>query len=121
MDEEREENINVYVDDKPQKKEKKRKNRQEKSGSPRKLGINMLLSFVAYIGIGCIAVALLLTLIFKGNTKVSDAFSAVGQVIAYIICICLAFSWVKSHKKIVWIVCYVIFVVTIIVLFILNV
>ena len=121
MEEERAENINVYVEDKPLKKEKKRKGKQEKNGTSRKWGVNTLLAFVAYIGIGCIAIALLLTLIFKGNTKVSDAFSAVGQVIAYIICICLAFSWVKSHRKIVWIVCYVVFVVTIIVLFILNV
>ena len=88
MEEEREENINVYVEDKPLKKEKKRKGKQEKNGTSRKWGVNTLLAFVAYIGIGCIAIA---------------------------------FSWVKSHRKIVWIVCYVVFVVTIIVLFILNV
>ena len=79
------------------------------------------MAFVAYIGIGCIAVALLLTLIFKGDTKLSSAFSAVGQVVAYSISIILAFSWVKNHRRLGWIVCYVIFVVTIVVLFILTV
>lgn len=82
---------------------------------------NSILAFVAYIGIGCIAFALLLTLIFKGDTKLTQAFSAVGQVIAYIICIVLAYSWVKSQKHIAWLICYVIFVVTIVVLFILTI
>lgn len=81
---------------------------------------NLILSFVAYIAIGFIAVALLLTLIFKGNTTVSNVFSAIGQVTAYIICIILAFYWVRAHKQIAWIVCYVVFVVTIVVLFILT-
>ena len=106
------EDVNVYVE-----KEKKPKVKSEN----KKFNLDKILAFVAYIGIGCIAVALLLTLIFKGNTKVSDAFRAVGEVVAYIICICLAFNWVKTHKAIAWIVCYVIFVVTIVVLFILNV
>ncbi len=100
----------------------KKKKKKEKVKSVKKFeGFNSVLAFVAYIGIGCIAVALLLTLILKGNTKLSDAFNSVGEVIAYVICICLAFTWVRRHRSIAWIVCYVIFVVTIVVLFILNV
>ena len=90
------------------------------TSSKKKMNYNLALSFVAYIGIGCIAIALLLTLIFKGNTNLADAFSAVGQVIAYSISMVLAGSWVKAHKHIAWIVCYVVFVVTIVVLFILT-
>lgn len=86
-----------------------------------KISVNQLLAFVAYIGIGCIAIALLLTLIFKGDTKLANAFSAVGQVIAYSLSIVLAFSWVKTHRPVAWIVCYVVFVVTIVVLFILTI
>lgn len=82
---------------------------------------NTILGFVAYIAIGCIAIAILLTLIFKNNSTVSNAFSSVGEAIAYIICIILAFSWVKTHKQIPWIVCYVVFVVTIVVLYILTI
>ncbi len=106
----------IYVDDKEKNKKKK-----EKVQTERKFGINSFLAFVAYVGIGCIAIALLLTLILKGNSKLSSAFNSVGEVIAYVICICLAFSWVRTHRKIAWLVCYVIFVVTIVVLFILNV
>ncbi len=83
---------------------------------------NMILSLVAFVGIGCIAISLLLTLVFENNSSLSNSFSAVGQVIAYILCIILAFSWVRAHKKsITWIVLYVIFVVTIVVLFILTI
>lgn len=82
---------------------------------------NHILAFIAYVGIGCIAIALLLTLIFKGDTKLAQVFSAVGQVIAYSISIVLAYTWVKTHKHVAWIVCYVIFVVTIVVLFILTI
>ena len=81
---------------------------------------DMFLAFTAYIGIGCIAIALLLTLIFKGNTKLAGIFSAIGQTIAYLICIFLAFNWVRKHQHVAWIVCYVVFVVTIVVLFILT-
>ncbi len=95
------------------------KNKTNKKES--KITLNTILSFVAYVGIGCIALALLLTLILKGDTNLSKAFSSVGEVIAYIICIILAFTWVKTHKNVGWIVCYVIFVVTIVVLFILTV
>lgn len=82
---------------------------------------NKMLALIAFIGIGCIAVSLILTLILKNNTKLSDAFNAVGQVIAYLICIILAYAWVRTHKQIAWIVCYVVFVVTIVVLFILTI
>ena len=114
----------IYEEDaKKTKKEKKIKNNdnQDNPNKKKKFYFNSVLAFIAYIGIGCIALALLLTLIFKGDTKVSNAFASVGQVIAYILCIILAFQWVKSHKKIGWIVCYVIFVVTIVVLFILTI
>lgn len=85
------------------------------------MNLHSILSFIAYIGIGFIAVALLLTLVFKGDTKVANVFSTIGQVIAYMLSIILAYSWVKNHKQVPWIVCYVIFVVTIVVLFILTV
>lgn len=96
-------------------------NKSTSKKNRKSLNFNQVLAFVAYIGIGCIAIALLLTLIFKGDTKLASAFSAVGQVVAYIISIILAYSWVKTHKQIAWIVCYVVFVVTIVVLFILTV
>lgn len=101
--------------------EENTKKKEKKQTTRRGMGFNSILSLVAYIGIGCISVALILALIFEGNSKLPQAFSAVGQVIAYIICMVLAYSWVRTHKQIAWIVCYVVFVVTIIVLFILTI
>ena len=93
----------------------------DKNATGRGIINNRILSLIAFLGIGCIAIALLLTLIFEGNVRIANAFSAIGQVIAYIISIIVAFSWVKTHKQVGWIVSYVIFVVTIVVLFILTI
>ena len=102
-------------------------NSENKTYEPRKdkkswfkSGFNTILSFIAYIAIGCIAVAMILILILKDNPPVVSVLRAVGEAIAYSICIVLSFSWVKTHKHIAWIVCYVVFVVTIVVLYILN-
>ena len=96
-------------------------NEEQKTGKKKfVITKDLILAFTAYIGIGCIAIALLLTLILKGNTKLAGIFSAIGQVIAYLICIILAFYWVRQHRHVAWIVCYVVFVVTICVLFILT-
>lgn len=94
---------------------------EKENKKQQKLNFTNVMSFISYIGIGFIAVALLLTLIFKGDTSVALICRHVGEVIAYSISIFLAFLWVKSHQKVGWIVCYVVFVVTILVLFILTV
>ena len=65
-----------------------------------KLSFNQILSFVAFIGIGCIAIALILTLIFENNVNVSNVFRTIGEVIAYLISIFLAFFGLKLiHTK----------------------
>lgn len=107
---------NAPQDNKDLQPPKKKAEKKEK-----KFSFNSILSFTAFIGIGCIAISLLLTLVFENDIKLSAAFSSIGQVIAYVLCIILAFSWVKKHKQIPWIVCYVVFVVTIVVLFILTI
>ena len=96
------------------------KNVQENKNS-KKINFNSILSFIAYIGIGCIAVALILTLVFENDATLSNAFRTIGEVIAYLISIFLAFFWVKSHPHKAWLICYVVFVVTIVVLYILRV
>lgn len=82
---------------------------------------NKYLALTAFVGIGCIAISLLLSLIFEGRVELAGAFKAVGQSIAYIICILVAYNWVATHKQIGWIISYVVFVVVIIVLFILTI
>ncbi len=86
-----------------------------------KFSFSQILSFTAFIGIGAIAIALIFTLIFENNASVSYVFRTIGDVIAYLIAIFLAFFWVKSHPHKAWLICYVIFVVTIVVLYILTV
>lgn len=103
--------------------EENKQNSREYTFNQKKKAIsfNQLLAFIAFLGIGCIAIALLLTLIFKGNTTLASAFNVVGQVIAYSISMILAYSWVKTHRHVAWLIAYVIFVLTIVVLFILNI
>lgn len=96
-------------------------NKLQNPKSKQKLSFNQVLSFIAFIGIGCISIALVLTLIFENNIKVSNVFRTIGEVIAYLISIFLAFFWVKTHPHKAWLICYVIFVVTIVVLYILTV
>ncbi len=114
-----EKELQVQKAEEPAIKENNKKTKKDKKKV--NFNFNSVLSFVAYIGIGCIAISLLLTLILERDVTLSSAFRSVGEVIAYLICIILAFSWVKNHKKIAWIVCYVVFVVTIVVLFILTI
>ena len=80
-----------------------------------------ILEFMAYIGTACIAIALMLVTIFKGNGSVSQACSNVGQAIAYIITMIVAGSWVRRKKHVAWLICYIIFVIAIIVLYILGI
>ena len=87
----------------------------------RRLTMAGLLQFIAYIGVGLIAVALMLVTIFKGNGTVAQAFSNIGQAIAYIITMVVAGTWVREHKHIAWLICYVVFVVAIVVLYILGI
>ncbi len=74
----------------------------------------------AYIGCGCIAVALLLSVIF-GSKTLADAFRYVGEAIAYIVCIVVAGLWVKRKTHLAWLILYIIFTVSIIVLYIVNI
>ena len=87
----------------------------------RKWSIEKVLQFIAYIGTALIAIALMLVTIFKGNGTVSQACSRVGQAIAYIITMIVAGSWVRSRKHIAWLICYIVFVVAIIVLYVLGI
>ena len=97
------------------------KTEKNQNSDGKKLNFNAILSFVSFFAIGFIAVAMLIALIVKGNSTASNVLRAIGESIAYIVCIILAFSWVKNHRQIPWIVCYVVFVVTIIVLYILTI
>lgn len=80
-----------------------------------------VLDFCAYIGTACIAIALILSVALKANGSLTQAFRIVGDTIAYVLAMILAGFWVKRKRHIAWLICYIIFVVVIIVMYIVNV
>ena len=81
-------------------------------------------SFMAYIAIAFIAVALILGKIFSAFPKlatVTSALTLIAQIIAYTITAVYAFYYAKSKKQIGWMIAYVLFVIAIIVFLILGI
>ncbi len=81
-------------------------------------------NLLAYFAVAFIAVALILTKIFSGFGKlalITSALELIAQVIAYSITAVYAFYFAKSKKHIAWMICYVLFVIAIIVFFVLGV
>ena len=75
-------------------------------------------NFMAYIAIAFIAVALILGKIlsaFNLSSTITGSLDLIAKVIAYAITAVFAFYYAKSRKHIAWMICYIIFVVAIIV------
>ena len=80
-------------------------------------------SFMSYIAIAFIAVALILGKILSAfglSSSVVGALNLIAQVIAYTITAVYAFAFAKSKKSIGWMVAYIIFVVAIIIFLVLG-
>ena len=81
-------------------------------------------NFIAYIAIAFIAVALILGKILGAvglSSTIVGALNLVAQIIAYAITAVFAFYYAKSKKHIAWMICYVIFVIAIIVFLVLGI
>ena len=81
-------------------------------------------NFMAYISVAFIAVALILGRIlgaFDLNPKVISSITLIANIISYAITAVFAFYFAKTRNHIAWMICYVIFVVAIIVFVILEV
>ena len=78
-----------------------------------------VVQFFAYIATGFIAVALLLSACF-GSGNISRAFESIGQAIAYVVTLVVAGYFLRGKKHVAWLVCYVIFAVAIVVLYVVN-
>ncbi|MBO5954493.1 MAG: hypothetical protein J6Q13_00810 [Clostridia bacterium] len=81
-------------------------------------------NFMAYIAIAFIAVALILGKIFSAvglSSTIIGALNLIAQVIAYAITAVFAFYFAKSRKHIAWMICYVLFVIAIIVFLVLGI
>lgn len=80
-------------------------------------------NFMAYLAVAFIAVALILGKIFSAfglSSTIIGALNLIAQIIAYAITAVFAFFYAKSRKHIAWMICYVLFVVAIIVFLILG-
>ena len=81
------------------------------------------INFMAYLSVAFIAVALILGKILGAvglSSSVVGALNLLAQVIAYTITAVFAFFYAKSRKHIAWMICYIGFVVAIIIFFILG-
>jgi len=80
-------------------------------------------SFLSYIAIAFIAIALILGKILSAvglSSTVVGALNLIAQIIAYAITAVYAFAYAKSRKSIGWMVAYIIFVVAIIIFLVLG-
>lgn len=84
-----------------------------------KNNFNKVFEFIAFIGLACIAVVLVLQNILKANGNVVSALRLVGECIAYFVTAVSAFFYVRSKRNVWWYVAYTIAVVLIIVFVIL--
>lgn len=102
-----------------QKKEKPKK-------APRTWSTTKVLDCLSYFTIIFIAIALILKLIFKTHAQeLSSAFGAIGECLAYIICIWLGFYWTMRKRNgswnkhnIWWLICWLVATVVIVVVYI---
>lgn len=81
-------------------------------------------NFIAYIAIAFIAVALILGKILSAiglNSAIIGALNLIAQIIAYAITAVFAFYYAKSKKHIAWMICYIVFVVAIIIFLVLGI
>jgi len=82
-----------------------------------------IVSFLSYIAIAFIAVALILGKILGAvglSSTVVGALNLIAQIIAYAITAVYAFAYAKSRKSMGWMVAYIIFVVAIIIFLVLG-
>lgn len=78
-----------------------------------------VVNFIAFIGLSCVAIVLILQSIFADNTLLS-ALRIIGESIAYTITAISAFFFVRSKRNVWWYVAYTVFVVLVIVFMIIR-
>lgn len=102
------------------------KTTQKKEKKPRTWSSTKILDCLSYFAIIFIALALILKLIFKQHSpEVADAFQAVGECMAYVICIWLGLYWSLRMKgtgwnkrNIWWLIAWIVATVVIIIIYV---
>ncbi len=107
-------------------KTEKTKKKPKREKKIRTWSSTKILDCVAYFAVMFIAIALILKLIFKNNIpSVANAFQAIGECLAYIICIWLGLYWtLRKHgegwnkRNIWWLICWIVATVVIVVIYV---
>ncbi len=81
---------------------------------------NRIIECCAYFGVACIAISLILATCFQGANALYNAFKTIGDALAYLLSIILAGYWVRRQRHIAWLICYIVFVVVIVVLYVIG-
>lgn len=90
--------------------------------STRTWSVTKILDCLAYFSIMFIAIALILSLIFKNSTpSVAHAFRSIGECLAYVIAIWLGFYWTRRKSNVWWFITWLVATVLIVVVYIFNV
>lgn len=104
-------------------------NKNKKNKTTRTWSSTKILDCLAYFAIIFIAIALILRLIFKNhNIELETAFQAIGECMAYIICIWLGFYWTMrkrnggwNKRNMWWLICWIVATVVIVVIYVLAI
>lgn len=87
--------------------------------SPRPWSSTKILDAVGYFAMMCIAIALIFRLAFKEHSPaVTTSFQAIGECLAYIVCMWLGFYWTRRKRNIWWLVAWIVAAVVITVIYI---
>ena len=78
-----------------------------------------VVNFIAFIGLSCVAVVLILQSIFADGGLIG-ALRVIGESIAYLITAISAFFYVKSKRNVWWYVAYTVFVVLVVVFMVIR-
>ncbi len=83
--------------------------------------MKQLLSFLAFVSLIMVGLALIISYIFKNNGGISESLNLIANVLSYIIVISTAYHYVRSKRNMWYVVTWGIAVALIVLFLVLNV
>ena len=100
---------------------KKTTSSSQSQSSPRPWSSTKILDAIGYFAMMCISIALVFRLAFQHHTPaVAHSFQAIGECMAYIVCMWLGFYWTRRKRNIWWLVAWIVGAVLITVVYIFS-
>lgn len=98
---------------------KKKTNSNNSTKTTRTWSSTKVLDVIGYFAMMFIAIALIFRLAFKEHSPtVATSFQAIGECLAYIVCMWLGFYWTRRKRNIWWLICWIVAAVVITVIYI---